>query len=91
MGLTGKCGFNGDLCKMLASIDAEYCPRHAFMIAQLGLEEARNVELGRQCKSCGVRFEDESVFGTCRECDMQQVCRECRRYHDCCAASEVED
>lgn len=87
MGMTGQCRFVGELCKMRADIDAEYCPRHAFLVAQFGLEKARDIELGIQCRSCLERF-DEDKLKPCWNC-RKLICAECRRVG--CGNCEDED
>jgi hypothetical protein len=46
MGLTGQCAFANSRCKLTASADKEFCPRHSFLLGQFGVEGAHDVELG---------------------------------------------
>jgi hypothetical protein len=61
--MTGQCAFANSMCKMRASIDAEYCPRHQFLVNAMGLEAALDVELGPEWRIDMAKAVAKSVAG----------------------------
>lgn len=67
-------------CITLATEDG-YCPRHSFLIAQVGYEKAVIIELGHECPECEERVEDEPTV--CPHCQSKR-CLTCAADRECC-------
>jgi hypothetical protein len=90
----GQCNFNDERvsypCDMLAAADSEYCARHAFLVAQFGLDKARDIELGVVCVMCGCLFDKPGQVARCKTCETKKVCLSCRLDEVCCFNAEAK-
>jgi hypothetical protein len=61
------------------------CPRHSFLVKELGAREAERQEYGTKCSQCEKRFFGDDI-GDCEDCDMCNVCVRCQAAGACCRA-----
>ncbi|HVW78537.1 MAG TPA: hypothetical protein VHB45_13055 [Alloacidobacterium sp.] len=81
------CSFSG--CDKLAAAGG-MCPRHSFLVSQMGAEKAEVVENGIPCSVCGTRFFDSEDLLNCKNCRRREVCSECRAGECCCFVEDFD-
>lgn len=74
----GACKF--EECITLASGDG-YCPRHSFLVGQVGYDKTVVIERGCACAECNKRVKDEPK--DCPHCE-QTRCVACATERKCC-------
>jgi hypothetical protein len=79
-----RCSFGGGkFCLLIPDLDG-MCPRHSWLIANMGKVNAEIVEIGIVCAICATRVFEEAALDSCVECFTHRVCQECRSSRACC-------
>lgn len=82
--MTDYCSFgDGRDCRTMPG-ESGLCPRHEFMVANMGAKEAERAEIGLRCSCCGERFLGEGVLADCDDCGRADVCGDCLEDMKCC-------
>jgi hypothetical protein len=86
-----SCRFAPSRCFVMPTPNG-MCPRHAFLMKELGEREATRKEYGLPCSQCEDRFFGDEL-ADCDDCDMGDVCPACRQKGVCCKKmlEEAED
>lgn len=79
----GHEGSTAPACRTFPS-ESGMCPRHEFMVAQMGATEALRAEIGLACSCCAERFFDVGELRNCQDCARESVCGDCLEDMACC-------